>query len=247
VTTTGSDTPQATRPRPAGRAAGRLMIGLLCLLLGFGAALQVRATRTDAVLASARQDDLVGILDDVTALSDRLQREALELRVTRNELAGGTNRAETALKQAREREAALGILAGTVPARGPGIELLVSDPERRVDGGVLLDALQELRDAGAEAVQIGGVRVVASTAFVDREGRVLVDGQPVGPPYVLRAIGDPATMSAALDIPGGVLEVLRGLGADGTVSERDTVQVDALHRLKRPQYARPAPGEGSTG
>jgi uncharacterized protein YlxW (UPF0749 family) len=235
---------RTTRPGPA---SGRLMIALLCMLLGFGATVQVRATRTDTALASARQADLVGILDDVTALSDRLQREALELRVTRNELASGTNRAETALAQARERAAALGILAGTVPARGPGIELVVSDPNSSVDGGVLLDALQELRDAGAEAVQIGAVRVVASTAFVDRDGQVLVDGRPVTPPYTVRAIGDPATMSAALDIPGGVLEVLRGLGAEGTVSERGRVDVTALHRLESPQYARPAPEEGSTG
>jgi uncharacterized protein YlxW (UPF0749 family) len=225
----------------------RLLVGLLCLLLGFGAALQVRATRTDTALSAARQADLVGILDDVTALAQRLQRDALELRVTRDELASGTNRAETALAEARERAAALGVLAGTVPARGSGIELVVTDPGRSVDGSVLLDALQELRDAGAEAVQIDDVRVVASTAFVDRDGRILVDGRPVTDPYVLKAIGDPATMAAALDIPGGVLEVLRGLGAQGTVTERDTVEVTALHRPRPPQYARPAPEEGTTG
>ena len=234
--------------RPTRRATGQLLVAALCLLLGFGAALQVRANRTDTALSSARQADLVGILDDVTALGDRLQREALELRVTRDELVGGTNRAETALAQARERAATLGILAGTVAARGPGIELVVSDPDRAVDATVLLDALQELRDAGAEAVQIADVRVVASTAFVDRTGRILVDGQPVDPPYVVRAIGDPSTMAGALDIPGGVLEVLRGLGAEGLVSERDEVVIDALHPLETPQYARPAPDEdGSSG
>jgi uncharacterized protein YlxW (UPF0749 family) len=54
------------------------------------------------------------------------------------------------------------------------------------------------------------------------------------------AIGDSHTLSAALRIPGGVVESLRNLGGDGLVQELDSVQVTALRAASTPQYARPA-------
>jgi uncharacterized protein YlxW (UPF0749 family) len=61
-------------------------------------------------------------------------------------------------------------------------------------------------------------------------------------------VGDPQTLSAALDIPGGVLETLHGLGADGTVTNEQQVQITALHTVSTPRYARPAPtSSGSAG
>ena len=56
-----------------------LLVALLLAALGFGAAVQVRATRVDGVLASARQEDLVQILDDLSGRSDRLRQEVDEL------------------------------------------------------------------------------------------------------------------------------------------------------------------------
>ncbi len=106
---------------------------------------------------------------------------------------------------------------------------------------MLLDTLQELRDAGAEAVQVGGVRVVASTSFVDVASGVDVDGTVLQRPYRFKVIGDPATLASALDIPGGVLEVLRQKGAEGRITTPATVTIDALRSLDRPQYAQPAP------
>jgi uncharacterized protein YlxW (UPF0749 family) len=129
-----------------------------------------------------------------------------------------------------------------VPASGPGIELEITDPRRQVDAAVLLDTLEELRDGGAEVIQIGPVRVVASTAFTDEADGVRVDGRLLTPPYTYKVIGDPQTLSRLLQIPGGVLDVLHGKGAQGAVSKPATVTVDALRSPTRPQYARPAPG-----
>ena len=54
----------------------------------------------------------------------------------------------------------LGILAGTKPAEGPGISLRIDDPRSQVDAAQVLDTIEELRDAGAEAIQLGNVRVM---------------------------------------------------------------------------------------
>ena len=63
-------------------------------------------------------------------------------------------------------------------------------------------------------------------------------------PYEWFAIGDPSTLSIALQIPGGAMATVRGTGATGTVEEQDEVEVTALRRLPEPSYATPAPPEG---
>ncbi len=138
------------------------------------------------------------------------------------------------------------MLAGTVAADGPGLVLTLTDPTGEVGADDLLDALEELRDAGAEAVQVEGsggtgpVRVVASTSFLERDGGVEVDTALLRPPYVYTVVGDPATLAAALAIPGGVTDSVEQQGGSVTVERRPSVVVGALRPLERPRYARPA-------
>ena len=213
-----------SRPRVgAGRVAG----GVLCLLLGFAIVAQVQSTQRDTTFATARQDELVGVLADLGQRSERLGSDLRDLETARTELerdaAGGT-----ALEDARERAAAYGILAGTVPAEGPGIEVLIGDPGGAVRAVDLLDALQELRDAGAEAVQVNDLRVGVDTYFLDGRGGVRADGRTLPAPYRFLAIGDARTMATALNIPGGLVRTLRGAGAPVLITPRAKVTVGAV-------------------
>ena len=221
--------PRATR--------AQLLAGLLCLLLGLALAVQVRSNDEED-LSSLRQADLVGLLDDASDRSERLEREIADLERTREELLSSGDQRAAARDLAQERVDALGVLAGTAAATGPGIRLVVSGPG--VDDLVLLSAVQELRDAGAEAIQLGDVRVVAETAFVDGpDGAVEVDGEPLEGPYTFLAIGDPQTLSSAMDFPGGVAPTVRLRGGTASVEQLDEVQVTALRVPNEPQYAQP--------
>ncbi|MGW5417587.1 DUF881 domain-containing protein [Actinomadura geliboluensis] len=210
------------RPR-----ARRLAAGLLCLVLGFAVVAQVRSTRRDTAFATARQDDLVEILADLGQRSDRLRTDLGDLEATKARLERDAE-GGTALEEARERATSYGILAGTLPAEGPGIELLIQDPAGRVRAVNLLDALQELRDAGAEVVQINDVRVGVDTYFLDDRGGVQVDGRLLTAPYRFLAIGDPHTMATALNIPGGLVRTLQGAGATVLITPRAKVAVGAV-------------------
>lgn len=229
----------ALRPRATRRQA---LAALLLGLFGFGLVVQVRATQ-DAGLSALRQSDLVRILDDVTARSQRLQDESRDLERTRDKLTNSSDGRRAALEEAQRRAETLGILAGTVAALGPGVELSIPDPRGEVTPEMILDAVEELRDAGAEAIQVGRVRVVADTAFTAAPGGIAVDGTVVRPPYRVFAIGTSAALATALRIPGGLVEVLAEKGSTASVTERATVTVDALQALATPQYARPAPAE----
>lgn len=246
----------ALRPR-------RVDLGVAALLavLGFAAVVQVRATQEDGPLAAARQEDLVQILDDLANRNDRLRAEVSALNQAKAELSSGGDRSEAALAEARRRAQLLGVLAGTVPASGPGLLLTITDPEDRIGPEVLLDALEELRAAGAEAIQLEGpvdlsvdaaqasagnrVRVVASTALVEGDdGGIVVDGVQLYAPYRFVVVGDSDTLASAVGIPGGVVDNVEQRNATALVEQREEVTVDALRVLEEPRYARPAPEDG---
>lgn len=226
------------------RRRASLLIAVLCLLLGFALAVQVRTTSSSG-LEAARQEDLVRILDDLSARQDRLREDIAGQEAVRERLTTGGDQAAAALDEARLRQEQLGILAGTLAAQGPGIELRVSDPDGAVGPEVILDAIQELRAAGAEAMQIGpsptgAVRIGVSTSFTGVAGELVVDGQDVAAPYLILAIGEPATLQTALNIPGGVVNTVNRAGGEATIEQRDLIQIDALRALPDPEYAQPA-------
>lgn len=218
---------------------GELLAGLLCAVLGFALVVQVRQTQ-DADLGALRESDLVQILDDLGERNQRLESEQADLGRTRAELLTGSSAREAAREAAQREVDALGILAGTAPATGPGIRLTITDPDEVLLASALLDAVQELRDSGAEAMQVGDVRIVASTAFTNTEDGIAVDGSLVSSPYEFLIIGDPATLEPALRIPGGVVPSVVAQGARAGITELDEVAVDALRSPQTPQYARPA-------
>ena len=213
-----------------------VLAGVLTLALGLGLSAQIHQTR-DAGLESLRETELVGVLDGVTARLTRLQQETRELEAEQARLAEGADGAE-AERRVRERLGDLGILAGTLPAEGPGVTVTLDGGPDSLTASSFLDLVQELRDAGAEAIQIGDVRVVASTSFVDDGGRVVVDGRPLDLPVRVVAIGDARTLASALAIPGGVEESARQSGAHIRVQESARVLVNALHPVSSHRYAR---------
>lgn len=216
---------RASLTRPPSR--GQWIVAVLLFGLGFGLAVQVRTTQQDS-LDAARTSDLVRILDDLSAQRDRLTAEQTRLRATLTDLQNSADQAQAAREATRERIESLRILSGEVPVTGPGVTLTISDPEGVLAAADLLDAVQELRDAGAEAIAIDGQRVVAETALTDTADGIAVGGQIVDSPFEIVAIGPSSTLASGLSFPGGVLESVREAGANGSVVERDEVAVPAL-------------------
>ncbi|MCV2489065.1 DUF881 domain-containing protein [Geodermatophilus sp. YIM 151500] len=239
--------PTAAAPAPAARRRrdprAAALIGVLTLLLGFALAVQVRTTDAGEVLAGAREEDLVRILDELDDRESRLRQQIAEQRSTLAQLTTSDTRSLTALEVARERAEAIGILTGTVAAQSPGLRVSIGDPRGEIRVADLIDVVQELRGAGAETMQVDGARVGVDTAVTGRPGELRVDGRPISAPYEVVVIGSPQFMETALNIPGGAVQRITGRGGTVTVTRSDSVQVDALRPLETAQYAAPATGD----
>jgi uncharacterized protein YlxW (UPF0749 family) len=244
--------PEAEPEPPAGPAAGaraRLtsagaLIWVLLALFGFTLVVQLRSNSADEGLSAARQEDLVRILSDLESRDDRLRAEIATLEQSQRQLSSGVAGRQAALAEAAKRADELGLLAGTEPGRGPGLVVRI-DPRGRVKASAVLNAVQELRGAGGEVMQISGsdgtaVRIVASTYFIDGDaGTIGVDGARLVGPYTVLVIGPPETMQTALQIPGGVVASVETAGGSVTMQARNTVEVTALRQPTSLRYARP--------
>ena len=230
----------ASRFRRWSRPTGmHLLIGGLIGVLSFAMATQFgQDDATD--YTSVRGVELVELLKSIDAANERLGTQIEDLSQTRDDLLSSSRRSEDAEKEARQRSEQLAILAGSAGATGPGVMVTIDDPDEAVSANQLLDAVQELRDAGAEAIAINGTaRVVAQTYFLDDERSIVVGGQEVERPFVIEAIGEPATMSEAVRFRGGLIDRVANAGGKATVEERDKVTITALADVKGPEYARP--------
>lgn len=220
---------------------------LLCLLLGVAIATQVRQTESGDSLETARPADLLVLLDSLQQREAALNTEVADLQQTLSQLQASGSSDQAAIQNARARLAALSILIGTVPATGPGVTLTIEDPAQGVSAETMLDVINELRAAGAEAMEIRGsqggaqvsVRVGVDTWVVGVPGALIVDSATLNPAYSVLAIGDPPTLAAAMNIPGGAMDSIERVGGTMVVQQSDRVDITALRQPKPRQYAEP--------
>lgn len=241
---TGRQRLVAALKRPGSR--GQVAAAVLLAIVGFASVVQVQANERNDDYENMREEDLVQLLNSLSSASQRAENEIAELEQTRSSLRSDTDARRAALEQARERAEVLGILAGTQPAVGPGIVVTVKDPAGNVGIDQMLNGLQELRDAGAEAIEINSsVRVVAQTALEDGEEGIVVDGTELSAPYTLEVIGDPHTLEKALNIYSGFVDDIEGPGVEGsvTIEPSSNVEIATLAEPLDPEYAEPAESE----
>lgn len=248
-------TPESPETAPDGRARllatlrrrgsrGQVTVAVLLALLGFAAVTQVKSNGKDDLYVGARQGDLIQYINNLSLASQRAETEIARLQQTRNSLRDDTRSRRTALERAQQQANTLGILAGTVPAVGPGVRVTVRDDKGGVGSNQLLEGIEELRDAGAEAIELNDkVRVVAQTSLQDTSGGVLVDGKLLKSPFVIDAIGQSHDLATALDFKGGFIDEVQRDPVAGKVevTQSDKVQISTVTVPGTPQYARPGP------
>lgn len=224
--------------RPQRRGPGtRVSVALVCGLLGFLIMTQLQANDDVGLrLEGEREEDLAAILANLSAETDRLQAESTDLRLTLLAFEESAERDGLALRNLERRLQDFSILAGVVAAEGEGVVLTLEDPRGMLGTDHLVDAVQELRDAGAEAIDVNGVRLVVSSAFTVRNDRLLVDGVPLTPPYRVAAVGPAETMARALAIPGGVIDTIQRADDEVATDVATRAQLMVPARADIPQF-----------
>ena len=198
------------------RSGTQVVITVLFVALGF--------TLTAAIADSE--------LDDLAQREARLEAENTRLEDARETLLGGDE--YSALNEAKRRADALGVLAGSETIIGTGIEVSISG---NLTASTLIDAIQELRDAGATAIQISdrslAVRLVANSWFADSTSGITVTGTALQVPIKISVIGDPSVLVPAIEIPGGLVDTVGSGGGEVVITESENVDISAIVPLPK--------------
>ena len=208
---------------------------ILSILLGIFISIAIKQNDQPELLTSVREDELVLILDDLSKQKDALEIELLKQSQILDSLKSGSG--DEARKAAQNRIDQLILLSGTAPVAGRGIQVLITGDVYSVNSFTILDTVQELRDAGAVAIEVNGVRVINSTYFTDTNEGISVNNSKIRSPYKLLALGDPETMSTALKIPGGMSENVTTSGGNVIITEFPELEITSSVPLTTPEYA----------
>ena len=221
------------------------VVGVLLAVLGFAFVVQVRDTAANDTYAGLRETELIQVLDGLTGTAERARREVDRLDARREQLLDESTRRAAALDEAEQRVRTLNIIAGLVPVSGPGLRVTITESTTRVAVGSLLDTVQELRTAGAEAMEFNDrIRLGADSHFEDAVGGIELDGQLIESPYVLDVIGDPHLLRTALTFSSGPVETLQSEdGATVTIEDVESVKITSVRESSRPDYAELGDGQ----
>ena len=214
-----------TRARQAFFALPRglhVVMLVIFMILGFALATQVRAQRSDP-LEGLSEQDLVTVLDELSTQEQNLRSAASE--------------ADAREQATRKAQTQAQIAAGTVAVHGPGVTVGVTDPSANLTPTQFVQTLGELRNAGAEAIELNGVRLSTRSAFTGQAGSIVVDGTPISSPYTWKVIGEGQTIATALDIQAGSAAQMRAKGATVTITPVNDLSISSIATPKPPQFA----------
>lgn len=248
----------ATTPAPSQQAAssrrrllrdflrpgrGQMVVALILAVTSALVMLTVRSQEDGVDYSTMRREELVQLLDNLTAETKRLESDIAAQQQTRDDLASGAEGAAAAEAESLRRLSQLQIIGGTIPVHGTGIRVTISDPGAKVTPELLLNALEELRDAGAEVIEFNDtVRVVAATWIAsDGAGGISVDGHALSAPIVIDAIGSPATLEAGARFRGGLVSQVEGSSVGGSVAieQLEDLRIDSVVEQRENVFARP--------
>jgi uncharacterized protein YlxW (UPF0749 family) len=183
---------------------GAVAVATVALFLGVLVVSQFRSR--DVYSRSLEQETPQSLTTLIADLNDRnrqLREEIFDLQLRVDRAQSSVSGGRGSLDESEKQLAQLEVFSGRSRVTGPGISIRIDGP---FDERALSDLVNELRNAGAEAIGVNDMRVGPRTWFgAGSGGAVLVDGTAVGGPWTVRSIGAPDVLYVAMTRTGGIV------------------------------------------
>jgi uncharacterized protein YlxW (UPF0749 family) len=216
----------------------QLSIAAVALILGLLFVVQLRSQATGTGLEALSAQELTQLVANLNTRNEQLRAEIAS---TESELAtiqGAQARGESSVDQLRLDLARVRAWAGLDPVTGPGVRVTVAG---RLAGSGVQDLLNELHNAGSEALAIEDLRVVSGTVVAGTPGSLSVDGTTLSDPFEISALGNSAALTGSLTRAGGIVAQLAATYPDAqiTVVPVDQLRLPATTRDLAPAHGQP--------
>ncbi|HYH91563.1 MAG TPA: DUF881 domain-containing protein [Candidatus Saccharimonadales bacterium] len=216
----------------------QVTIAAVAFVLGLLVVVQLRTQASGAAFAGLTSQDLTVLVANLNARNDQLRREISTLDGELQTITQNAQRGDTSLDDLRADLRRVRLYAGIDAATGPGVSILIRGP---IDGTGIEDLVNELRNAGAEAIAADGIRLVPGVVVVGAPGSVQVDAKTMPDPVEIVAIGPPDKLTGSLTRSGGIIAQLAATQPDVVVEVTpiERIEVPATDRDLVPANGRP--------
>ena len=220
------------------RPRDQLLIALVAAILGVLAVGQLRGQAGVPGLSNLSTQELTLVIANLNARNDQLRDEVAALEQQAATLQASTSTSQTSVDQLKSDLARIRAWSGATGLHGPGVEIGVRGP---IGADAIEDLLNELGNAGAEAVAIDDVRVVPGVVVAGPRGGISVENTALGDPFTIRAIGSPEILLGSLTRAGGVISQIGVSDPEAviTVTPLDAISVPATARNLIQSHAQP--------
>ncbi|MEA4961993.1 DUF881 domain-containing protein [Lutispora sp.] len=211
----------------------QLAIGVVCLVLGIMVAVQFKTVKNNVgPVTEYRARELASQLKRITTDRDNLAALKNELEKKLRDYENAEAEGNSAAKFLSEELNKARVIAGLVDVEGPGITMIVDDLKftehynyNIIDYTDLLELVNELNAAGAEAISINGQRVISTTEIRQAGLHININTVKFAPPFTFKAIGDPKTLEAALRMRDGIVQMLADKGIAISITQEQSIVI----------------------
>ena len=225
-----------------------ITLGIMCLLLTVAISVQVRtmnsanSTVSKTLADNDLRDQVLKMKEKFDNTSNGLINAQKELEKVRQ---GATKDDETA--ETKERELTENnMILGNTDVTGEGVEIILADAvnissslsasEQIIHYGDIQDVVNELRNAGAEAIEVNGQRIVNTSAITCEGNIIKINGERIGSPFIIKAIGSKELLYGALERAGSILDWIREAGNIATVTKKDSIIINRFTGVISHEY-----------
>ncbi len=217
----------------------QLTIAAVAAILGLLVVVQLRGQAGGSALETKSAQNLTTLVASLNQENDRLRSEVSTLQNQLTELRTDRSNGATSVGQIQSDLGRIRAWAGLDPIAGKGIQITVSGA---IDAAAVDDLLNELRNAGAEAVAVEDIRVVARTSINGVPGSLDIDGFLLRDPFTVRVIGTPEVLVGSLTRVGGIIAQLSATNPSATLDVKPidvAMTLPASLRDLLPTHGRP--------
>ncbi|MEW9122308.1 MAG: DUF881 domain-containing protein [Thermotaleaceae bacterium] len=233
---------------------GQLAVGIVCAVLGLVLALQFKSVQSiypEGIAPAQKAQEMATELKKLREEKQQLLNEVNSLEARIKEIQESESKEDALIKSMSADLEKYKIIGGLRSVKGPGVIITIDDPPMdpdfmgdysviMVNYDLLLNLINKLNDAGAEAISVNDQRIVSRTEISLAGNNVNINSVPTAPPFIVKAIGSPDTMEATLNIRFGIAwEMRERYGLQVSIKKQEEVSIPRYNEVIKFRYAKP--------
>ena len=219
-----------------------IVLGIMCFALTLGICVQLKTVKGSNSIVGQTSYEENDLRAEVLKYKERYDNAYEELEKAEKELEKERENSTKNNSQLEQKENEIkqgNKMIGLSDVTGPGVIITLNDSKKDASTVInasdllihdadILSIINELKNAGAEAISINDQRIVPTSSIVCGGNIIEINGEKVGAPFIIKAIGLPELLSG-VSRPGGYLQILK----DATIE----VELKTSNNITIPKYS----------